>query len=119
MINKVILLGAVSEYGAKLQYKSNGQPEASFTLVVQEPGKDGTLFKTFIPVCILGNRAESVAETLEPHMLVAVDGKIAWRKGEVQKSGEKADGKLVVMAWDATPVLPTGIEQPELMAEGG
>ncbi len=117
MINRVTLLGHVSDYGPKIRWLPSGAAECTFTLIVTAPGKDGTPYKTFIPVMILGAKAEHCAETLEPGMLTAIDGKLSWRKSEAKKSGEKADGKLVVMAWGATPVVPAGIEQPALLTE--
>jgi hypothetical protein len=53
-INKVLLLGSVTDDGPRLTYTENGTPQCSFTLLIAEPGKDGATFKLFVPVDALG-----------------------------------------------------------------
>jgi hypothetical protein len=72
MINRVILCGAVDRYGVKLSYTEVAKPQLSCTLVCEDPGHDGAGFKAFIPVVVLGSRAEGLAETLEPGDLICV-----------------------------------------------
>jgi single-stranded DNA-binding protein len=97
-INKVLLIGRVADAGPKLAYSSEAQPQCSFTLLVEEAGKDGaTTFKLFVPVDVFGTQAEWVAEHINASDLVCVDGKLRW-KSWLDKQGQK-QGKLGVMAW--------------------
>ncbi|MDQ3830548.1 MAG: single-stranded DNA-binding protein [Candidatus Tectomicrobia bacterium] len=97
-LNKVLLTGAVSEAGPKLNYpESGGNPVCSFTLIVTEKGPNGQAFKLFVPVDVFGKDAENTAERLEAGMPVFIDGKLKW-KSWVDKKGEK-QGRLTVMTW--------------------
>lgn len=59
-LNKVLLMGRVTTAGPKLTYseKLGGYPTCSFWLQVDEPGKDGAVFSSYIPVEITGKHAE-------------------------------------------------------------
>ena len=99
MLNRVSLVGEVGPYGLALRYRENGQPECQWTCIIKEPSKDGqTTFKVFVPMLTYGERAEWAASTLEPGMLVACDGKLAWRANAKKPAEGKVDGKMVVMA---------------------
>ena len=79
-LNSVALCGRLTDAGVKLTYLPSGSPEAAWTLVVEEPSKDGQhVFKLFVPIVVYGARAEALAETLEPGDLVTVQGKLGWR----------------------------------------
>jgi single-strand DNA-binding protein len=97
-INKVLLLGTVTDEGPRLTYAEHGTPQCSFMLLVAEPGKEGATFKLYVPVDIFGDRAESVAETIQNGDVVLVDGKLRWRSWIDKKTGQK-EGKLAVLAW--------------------
>ena len=90
----VHLIGAISEYGIRLSYTESAKPQATLTLVLEEPGKDGTSYKTFVPVLIVGPQAEEWAATLEAGERIAVSGKLAWKSGR-----SKDVGKLVVACY--------------------
>jgi single-stranded DNA-binding protein len=99
-LNSVSLSGRVTDAGVKLTYLPSGHPEATWTLVVEEPSKNGQqVFKLFVPVVVHGARAEALAETLEPGDLVTVQGKLGWRAPPATKMAPKPTGKLVVLAW--------------------
>jgi single-stranded DNA-binding protein len=86
-LNAVHLIGRVSTYGVKLAYTEAAKPQASFTLVIAEGD-----FRLFVPVLIVGQHAEPCAETLEPGALIAVNGKLQYKK--------TPDGsKLIVAAY--------------------
>ena len=51
-----------------------------------------------------GDRAEWVTSTLEAGMIVAVDGKLAWRANSKKPADGKAEGKMVVMTSSITLV---------------
>jgi single-stranded DNA-binding protein len=95
-MNHVSLVGTVGQYGVKLSYTEHSKPQTSLTLVVENPGKDGTTYKTFIPVLIVGSHAEEYAESLEPGDLLAIEaGKLAYKAGKTKDAG-----KLVVVTFD-------------------
>jgi single stranded DNA-binding protein len=96
-LNKLIICGKVTDAGPKLTYTSEGTPQCSFTLMVEEPGRDGSPFKLFVPVELFGKQAEPVAEQVNAGDVVLVDGKLRWRSW-IDKKGEK-QGRLGVMAW--------------------
>jgi hypothetical protein len=52
----VLLMGQVAAEGVNFFYNENNTPEAIWTLVVEEPGAQGTVFKTFIPYVAMRKR---------------------------------------------------------------
>jgi single-stranded DNA-binding protein len=95
-MNHVSLVGTVGQYGAKISWTEHSKPQTSLTLVCTEPGKDGAEYRTFIPVLIVGGRAEEWAETLEPGDMLAIEtGKLAYKAGKTKDSG-----KLVVVTFN-------------------
>ena len=103
-INKVLLTGQVTDAGPKLTYSSEGTPQCTFTVLVEECGKDGHLFKLFVPVEVFSAHGEWTAEHVNAGDLVLIDGKLRWRSW-VDNKGEK-QGKLSVMAWQVSLVGP-------------
>lgn len=77
-MNSVHLSSRVSDYGCTITWTEQGKPQKSFTLIIKEPGREGTTFKTFVPVLIVGTQAEHWAETLEAGDLVLVSGKLSY-----------------------------------------
>ncbi len=104
-INRVLLVGRVTEAGPKLTYSSDGSPQCIFTLLLEEPAKDGTMFKLFVPVEVFGKQAEPVAEQINAGDTVLIDGKLKW-KSWIDKQGEK-QGRLGIMAWQVSLVGTT------------
>ena len=111
MLNQVALVGEVSEYGVRLTYRENGQPECTLTCVIKEPSRQGdTIFKTFVPLVLYGALAEKAAEDLEPGMYIAVSGKLAWRATTRKPAdGSKGEGKLVVMVSHLQAIHPAPV----------
>jgi hypothetical protein len=64
-VNAVHLSGRISDHGPKSSWTEQGKGQCTFTLIVEEPGREGATFKTFVPICIVGPQAEHYAETLE------------------------------------------------------
>jgi single stranded DNA-binding protein len=96
-INRVLLVGRVTEAGPKLTYSPGGSPQCTFTLLLEDPGPDGKRYKLFVPVDVFGKQAEPVAEQINVGDVVLVDGKLKW-KSWLDQQGVK-QGKLVVLAW--------------------
>jgi single-stranded DNA-binding protein len=89
MSNVCVLSGRISDYGPKLRPLPSGKWELSFTVCCDEPGRDGQIYTTFIPVLVHGAACEPLAETLEPGDIVHVTGKLSWTK-KVSKGEEKS-----------------------------
>ena len=89
-MNKAIISGEVSSYGPKISWTDAGKPQTSLTLVLEKAG-----YKTFIPVLVVGTKAEEVAETINGGDYLIVEGSLAWRAGRTKESG-----KLHVVAFD-------------------
>jgi single-strand DNA-binding protein len=106
-INKVIICGRVTDAGPNLTYGNKGTPQCAFTLMVEEPGRDGAPFKLFVPVEVFGKQAEAVTEQIDAGDVVLVDGKLKW-KSWLDKQGQK-QGRLGVMAWGVTVVQPAAV----------
>jgi single-stranded DNA-binding protein len=87
MINRVFLMGTIGQYGVKLSSSDHAKPQLAFTLICTETTTSGA-YKTFIPILVVGLQAEPLAETLKPGDLVALDGKLNYRAGKTEESGE-------------------------------
>jgi single-stranded DNA-binding protein len=102
-MNHVSLVGTVGQYGVKIAWTEGGKPQTSLTVIVEEPGKDKATYKTFIPVLVVGSRAEEAAETLEPGDLIAIEsGKLAYKAGKTKDAG-----KLVVVTFNVERLAAT------------
>jgi Single-strand binding protein family len=91
MLNRVVLAGRVSEYGAKISWTEQGKPQTSFTLIYEKEGG----FKTFVPILVVGAKSETLAEMLEPHEFVLLEGSLSYRKGRTKDAG-----RLEVVCFD-------------------
>jgi hypothetical protein len=80
--------GRVSDYGCKISWTEAGKAQTTFSLIVEEPGKEGTTFKTFVPVLIIGSQAEAMAERLEAGGYVMISGKLAYKAGKTKEAGK-------------------------------
>jgi single-stranded DNA-binding protein len=87
--NVVVISGKISDYGVKIRPLPSGKWELNFTLCCDEPGRDGQVYTTYVPVLVYGAQCEPLAESLEPHDVVLVTGKLAWTK-KTTKDGEKS-----------------------------
>jgi single-stranded DNA-binding protein len=109
-LNRVILSGTIGQYGVKIAWTEAGKPQTSFTLVVEEPAKAGSSFKTFVPVLIVGAQAEDLAATLEPGDPVLLEGKLMYRSGKTKDAG-----KLVVTCFTVEVLARPLSAQAELV----
>jgi single-stranded DNA-binding protein len=101
-LNKVLLIGQVAPEGVKFGYNENNTPEAIWTIVVEEPGAQGALFKTFIPCVAYAKAAEAIVETLQAGQTVFLEGRLKFRSW-MTKSGEKKS-RLEVVTWIVQPL---------------
>jgi single-stranded DNA-binding protein len=85
-LNRVVLVGKVTDTGPKLTYSEAGRPECRLTVQVIEAGRAGQPFSLFVPCFVYGPGAETAAEQVNGGDVVAVDGKLSW------KSTPKQDG---------------------------
>jgi single-stranded DNA-binding protein len=104
-INKVLLVGQVADAGPKLSYTSEGTPECHLTLLLQETGKSGQVYKLFVPVEVYSAHGEWTAEHVNAGDVVLVDGKLKW-KSTIDKQGAK-QGRMVILAWQLSLITPT------------
>ncbi len=100
MINKVIVVGQVSSYGPKIEWTPAGKAQTSLTLVLQK-----SEFKTFIPVCIVGTKAEAVCESVNAGDTLLIEGSLSWKAGR-----SKDAGRLQVVAFDVERLLAAAVE---------
>lgn len=89
MSNLVVISGKISDYGPKLRQLPSGKWELTLTLCCDEIGRNGQVYTTYVPVLVYGSQCEPLAETLEPHDVVLVTGKLSWAK-KTTRDGEKA-----------------------------
>jgi single-stranded DNA-binding protein len=115
-MNRCCLSGYVGQYGVKISWTEAGKPQTSLTLVVEDGG-----YKTFIPILVVGPKAEAAAETLNPGDAIEVEGRLAWKAGRT-----KEFGKLVVMTFSvdrlqaSSGMPPVSLEgQTEIVDPGG
>jgi primosomal replication protein N len=81
-VPRVVLHGTIGPSGVEVTNDASGVPCASFTLEVQEQGRDGQASSKLIPCKVWGAKAESAIE-LEAGQLVCVEGKLKkHQKGE-------------------------------------
>jgi hypothetical protein len=71
MLNVVALCGWVADAGVTWLYRENRQPEAKWTLVLEEVGKGNQVFRLFVP-CVAYTKAEDLAERLDPGDLITL-----------------------------------------------
>ena len=97
-MNSVNLVGRLSR-APLVRFEGDGREVTTFTLQIQEPGRDGTAYTLYVNCVAWGKTAEA-AGTLEAETPVAVEGKLCWRK-HVDKHGQDKSA-LAVMARSVT-----------------
>jgi hypothetical protein len=106
-MNTASLVGRISERGVRLDYTpERAKPQLSFSLTVMELGRDGISRPTYIPVMVVGDHSERLAEVLEPHDLISIaSGKLSWKAGRTKDSGKLQVVTFNVEVLDHTPAL--------------
>jgi len=96
-VNRVLLVGTISQYGVTVRYAQSGTPCANFTLVLSEAGQDHQVHSTFIDCECWGRKAEAAGE-LEAGQLALFEGKLAKRR-------KGAQWETIVSGFELVPVL--------------
>jgi single-stranded DNA-binding protein len=96
-INRVILVGTISQYGVTVKYVPSGTACANFSLLLREQGQDGKTHMTYIDCECWGRKAEAAGE-LDAGQLCLFEGKLARRK-----KGEQWE--TVVSGFELVPML--------------
>jgi hypothetical protein len=106
-MNTVSLVGRISERGVRLDYTpERAKPQLSFSLTVMEMGRDGISRPTYIPVMVVGDHSERLAEVLEPHDLISIAaGTLSWKAGRTKDSGKLQVVTFNVEVLEHTPAL--------------
>src|SRR5262245_62050686 len=73
-VNKVILIGTISQYGVTVKYAQSGTPCANFALELREQGADGKVHTLFQDCEVWGKKAEATG-ALDAGNLVLFEGK--------------------------------------------
>jgi single-stranded DNA-binding protein len=94
----------MTDAGPKIAWNASGSPCCTFTVCLEEVGKDNAVFKLFVPIEIWSKHAEWCAEHLSAGDHVLIDGRLKWR-ATLDQQGRK-EGRLIVMAWQVTLVQP-------------
>lgn len=72
---------------------ASGTAQCSCTLRCDEVNASGSVFKLYVPLTAYGKTAEALGE-LQADALVAIQGRLGWRK-QVAKRGEEKSGLAV------------------------
>jgi single-stranded DNA-binding protein len=93
-LNTVCLTGTI-ERDPVTTFEESGTHVTTFTLRVEEQGRDGAVFRTYVVIETYGKTGARAAE-FSANDVVAVEGKLKW-KSSVDTHGEKK-GTLAVLA---------------------
>jgi hypothetical protein len=104
-VDKIVLIGCVAERGVRVSNDERAIPTCAFTLEVDEPGKEGQIYTSYLPVEIVGKYAEAAAERLGPEDDVRIDGRRKYKSHVDATTGQKT-GKRLVSSWTVTPAAP-------------
>ena len=77
-MNTLALVGTLTR-SPTTRFEGDGLQMTTLTLAVPEPAKDGRTFTLYVP-CVAYGRAADACSVLEAETLVALQGKLSWRK---------------------------------------
>jgi len=113
-LNKCVLIGHITMAGPKISWNDKGVATCTFWLRVDEPGKDGAVYSSYLPVELTGKYAGDAAEQLNAGDDVLIDGKLKY-KSTGTRDGKKT-GTIVVSTWFVTkapaPTAPQDAPAP-------
>jgi single-stranded DNA-binding protein len=106
-VNHCLIIGRVSKSGPKLTYAASGTPICSLVLEVDEVGKGGEIFTTYLPCEVSGKYAETTAEEVEAGDELQIVGKLKYRSLIDPKTSVKVS-KLIISTWGISQRTPAG-----------
>jgi single stranded DNA-binding protein len=109
MLNTVAVVGVLAR-DPHMRLEDNGTQVTSFTLKIEEPGKDGQTFSLFVNVECYGRKSEQAA-FLGAGDLVSVTGKLKFRS-HVDSEGKKR-GTLAVLAREVSVLVSAVLNAPQ------
>lgn len=117
-MNHILIIGRVSKNGPKLTYAASGTPTCSFVVEVDELGKGGEVFITYLPVEISGKYAEAASAEVEPGDEVQLSGKLKYKSAVDPKTQTKTS-KLIISTWGIQQRRPGSLQdETSVRAEG-
>ena len=96
-MNTVALVGTVTRTPST-KFEGDGLQMTTLTLALTEAGREGKPYTLYVP-CVSYGRAADACSLLEAETLVAVQGKLSWRKQQ-GKCGQE-HSQLVVQVREA------------------
>ena len=99
-LNQCTLIGQLAD-DPETKFLDSGHQLTTVSLRIEEEGRDGRTYKTFIPLEAYGKAGEALAECSK-HDAVVVTGKLAYRSS-TDKEGNKR-GTIKVSAWQVKPL---------------
>lgn len=106
-INLLIVSGTLER--VSLRFREDGTAVCTGTLRIDEPGAQGTVFKTFIPFEAFARMGELVGERQVGEVLL-LQGKVFWRKYTTKSGVDKSGLALLVQKCTVAPtaMVPGG-----------
>ena len=77
-MNTVCLVGRLTR-DPRTTFEGDGLQICGLTLAIAEPGKEGRVFTLYV-ACVAYGKTADACSLLEAEALVAVSGKLSWRK---------------------------------------
>jgi single-stranded DNA-binding protein len=103
-VNVSTIVGRVNK-PPQLRYAENGTPCCSLVVEVEEHGKDGATFLTWLPVEISGRYAEQTSVEVEAGDEVLISGKLKY-KSPIDSKTQQKTSKLIVSSWGIQQRIP-------------
>jgi single-stranded DNA-binding protein len=110
-VNHCLIIGRVSKTGPRLTYASSGTPTCSLVVEVDELGKGGAVFTTYLPAEVTGKYAEAVAAEVEAGDEVQILGKLKYKSVVDVKTSLKVS-KLIISTWGISQRIPASPPTP-------
>lgn len=99
-LNQCTIIGQLAD-DPETRFLDSGHQLTTVSLRIEEEGRDGKTYKTFIPVEAYGRAGEALAECSKGDTTV-ITGKLAYRSW-TDKEGTKR-GTIKVSAWQVKPL---------------
>jgi len=104
----VLLVSGVLDRAPTMRFRDDGNALCTGTLRLDEPGANGTVYKTYVAFEAYSKVAEVVAER-QAGDVVLLQGKVMWRKYVTKSGEEKAGLALLVQKCSVLVAAPAGV----------